>query len=70
MKQTSKPENWPNRKIKKHQDLHFLLKTLCKNGNFQKKIFFVKKMFIPKKIIQIKTSHQKAPTIDKRKNEK
>ena len=31
MKKTSKTEKCKNRKMKKQQNLHFWLKTLCKN---------------------------------------
>ena len=43
MKKTSKPGKWPKRKIKKHQNLHFLFKTLCKKRQFSKKNYFSKK---------------------------
>ena len=45
MKKTSKTEKRENRKMKKQQNLHFWLKTLCKKTTFLKKKYFSKTFF-------------------------
>ena len=39
LQKKSKTEKYKNRKMKKQQNLHFWLKTLCKKRHFWKKLF-------------------------------
>ena len=46
------------KKNKKQQNLHFLLKNLCKKRHFWKKKLLVKQHFLMKKIIKLKILHK------------